>query len=383
MRWAVRLLVSLVVLLALTYGAAWLTTDRFGVSRALVWREADTADIDRFPDRAVTAGSNVMELPEGEPLDLSSIWPVSEPESFLEDTGTTAFLVVQDGAIRYEGYFNAARPDDLRTSFCVAKSVTSTLIGLAIADGVIGSVDDPITGYIPELLQPDHRFADITIRHLLTMSSGLGYVERSTPWSDDTQTYYGTDLRRTALSAKVQEAPGQTFLYNNYNPLLEGLILERATGQSVSDYLSERLWQPMGAEADASWSLDSDRSGFEKMESGLNAVARDYARFGLLFVNGGRVGDRQVVPRGWVELATSRGEETRPHPGYGLHWWTGDFAGTALPDAHAMAAGNLGQLVYVAPDAAVVVVRLGDDYGIDDWPARFAQIVEHVRTDAA
>jgi CubicO group peptidase (beta-lactamase class C family) len=135
MRWAVRLLVSLVVLLALTYGAAWLTTDRFGVSRALVWREADTADIDRFPDRAVTAGSNVMELPEGEPLDLSSIWPVSEPESFLEDTGTTAFLVVQDGAIRYEGYFNAARPDDLRTSFSVAKSVTSTLIGLAIAAG--------------------------------------------------------------------------------------------------------------------------------------------------------------------------------------------------------------------------------------------------------
>lgn len=111
-----------------------------------------------------------------------------------------------------------------------------------------------------------------------TGSSGLKYDEGSLPWTDDTLTYYGTDLRKVALSAKIADSPGETFRYNNYNLLLEGLILERATGQSVTAYLSSRLWKPMGADATASWSLDSAGSGFEKMESGLNALARDFAR---------------------------------------------------------------------------------------------------------
>ncbi|MFA9431762.1 serine hydrolase domain-containing protein [Egicoccus sp. AB-alg2] len=383
MRLPVRLLLAALLLTGVVYAGAWATVDRYGASRAIAWLGADTGDVERFPSRAVPRGGPVLELPPGPTLDLAAAWDVDDADALLEQTQTAAFLVVHDGRLRYEHYLGDNGPEVLRTSFSVAKSVVSTLIGLAIDDGAIQSLDEPITDFVPELLDRDARFADITVRDLLTMSSGLSYVERSLPWSDDAQTYYGTDLRATALSARVDHRPGEQFLYNNYNLLLEGLVLERATGAPVAEYLSARLWGPMGAEADATWSLDSDRSGFEKMESGLNAVARDYARFGLLFANGGRVGDRQVVPPAWVELATSRGEETRPHPGYGLHWWTGDFAGTALPDGHAMAAGNFGQFVYVAPDAAVVVVRLGDDHGTDDWPARFAQIVEHVRTDAA
>ncbi len=378
MRWVGGVGLSLVLGYAVVYGAARATTDRFGASRAIVWLGADTDDIHRFPSRAIPAGGDVLELPAGEPLDLSAVWPAGDPESFLEDTGTAAFLVVQDGAIRYEGYFNGTGPEDLRTSFSVVKSAVSTLIGLAIADGAIGSVDDPITDYIPELVERDPRFADITIRHLLTMSSGLRYVERSLPWSDDVQTYYGTDLRSTALSAKVVEPPGRTFLYNNYNLLLEGLILERATGRQVSDYLSEALWRPMGAEADASWSLDSQWSGFEKMESGLNAVARDYARFGLLFANDGRAEGRQVLPAEWVRLATSRGAGTGPADFYAFHWWTGRSNGEPLPEGHFMAVGNFGQFVYVAPDRDLVIVRLGDDWGTEDWPGLLAEIASRL-----
>jgi CubicO group peptidase (beta-lactamase class C family) len=368
MRRVGRAVLVVVLLLGAVYGGAWVTTDRFGASRAIAWLEADTGDIDRFPARVVPAGLHARELPVGAPLDLVGIWPEGDPGDFLARTETTAFLIVQDGAIRYEEYLGGTGPQDLRTSFSSVKSVVSTLIGLAIEDGAIGSVDDPIVAYVPELADRDPRFTDITIRDLLTMSSGLRYVERSLPWSDDAQTYYGTDLRGTALSARVERPPGEAFLYNNYNLLLEGLILERATGQGVADYLSERLWQPMGAEADASWSLDSTWSGFEKMESGLNAIPRDYARFGLLFADGGRVGDRQVVPEEWVAAATARGEGSGPVAYYGFHWWTGSFDGTLLPDGHFLAAGNFGQYVYVAPDRGAVIVRLGDAYGASDWP---------------
>ena len=365
-------------LMLLVYAGAWATTGRYGASRAIAWLEADTGDVARFPARAVPAGRHVVGLPAGAPLDLQDAWRVEDPEAFLRETRTAAFLVIQDGVLRYERYFHGTQPTDLRTSFSAVKSVVSTLVGMAVAEGAIRSLDDPVTMYVPELLDRDRRYGDITIRHLLTMSSGLRYVERSTPWSDDAQTYYGTDLRRTALSSPVVGPPGERFVYNNYNLLLEGVILERATGMAVSDYLATRLWQPMGAEADATWSLDSHDSGFEKMESGLNAVARDYARFGLLFANDGRVAGEQVVDEEWVRLATSSRRTGGPADFYAFHWWTGAFDGAPLPDGHFMAVGNLGQFVYVAPDRDVVIVRLGDDYGTDDWPALLADLASRL-----
>lgn len=373
-RWLIRAVAAVLVVALAGYGFAWATVDRFGTSRAIAWLESDTGDIHRFPAREVPAGEDALELPPGEPLDLATAWGMDDPEAFLDETGTTSFLVVQGGAIRYERYFHGSGDDDLRTSFSVAKSVVSTLIGLAVADGHISSVDDPVTTYVPELLEKDPRFADVTVRHLMTMSGGLCYSEDGMPWSDDAQTYYGTDLRRTALSAEVCGPPDERFLYNNFNPLLEGLVLERATGTTVSDYLARRLWQPMGAEADASWSLDSERSGFEKMESGVNAVARDYARFGLLFAREGRAGERQVVPAEWVAQATSGTAAEGATDSYAFHWWTGPSTQDRFPEGHALAWGNFGQFVYVAPDRDLVIVRLGDDYGVDDWPERLAQL---------
>lgn len=371
-------LLALVCMLLVGYVTAWVTIDRYGASRAVVWLAADTGDVDRFPSRTIGAGDARVQLPAGEPLDLAAVWPDDDPEGFLDATGTVAFLVVQDGMIRYERYAHGADETELRTSFSVAKSVVAVLIGLAIEDGAIGAVDDPITDYLPELLERDPRFAHITVRHLLTMSSGLRYVERFHPWSDSAKTYYATDLRATALSARIEGRPGEEFLYNNYNLLLEGLILERATGMPVADYLAERLWQPMGAESDATWSLDSEASGFEKMESGLNASARDYARFGMLVANHGRVGDRQVVPAAWLDQATRAADAGGPVDFYALHWWTGTPHGHVFPDGHALAWGNFGQFIYVAPDRKLVIVRLGDDYGTHDWPTRLADLARNL-----
>ncbi len=361
--------------LALAYGIAVISTGSSQFARAIVWLDADTGDIDRFPSRVIPAST---ESPIPTALDNSiadaaqrlapNLGIPGDLDSFLAETDSTAFLVIHDGVLIHEWYGDGIERETLQTSFSVAKSFLSTLIGLAIADGSIGSVDDPITEYVPELLERDARFGDITLRHLITMSSGLAYEEAMTPWSDAANTYYSPDLRATALSAVITEAPGHTWLYNNYNPLLLGMALERATGQSVSDYMSSELWGPLGAEGDASWSLDSEASGLEKLESGVNARAIDFARFGLMVLNDGMVDGEQVVPQGWLREATAVDTTTDPADFYQYFWWVYPQQGApADVKADVAAQGNFGQFIYVAPNENMVLVRLGRDDGGVAW----------------
>jgi hypothetical protein len=162
-------------------------------------------------------------------------------EDYLDASGTTAFLVIHDDKLLYERYFNGYDETSVNTSFSMAKSFASALVGIAIDEGHIKSVDVPITNYIPELLEKDKRFRSVTIRNLLTMSSGIKYEEGGDlPWSeeaDDTKTYYATNLRKLALNSRIEGEPGEYFEYNNYNPLLVGLILERATKMPVARYM--------------------------------------------------------------------------------------------------------------------------------------------------
>jgi CubicO group peptidase (beta-lactamase class C family) len=306
-------------------------------------------------------------------------------DEFLRETDTLSFLVVDDDELVYERYLDGAVPDARQTSFSVAKSFVSTLVGIAIDEGLIGSVEDPVTDYVPELAKRDPRFARITLRHLLTMTSGLRCEEQSLPlpWGDDVDTYYGTDLRDLALSeTEIVNPPGGGWLYNNYNPLLLGLVLERATGMSVSQYMATRLWQPLGAEADATWSLDSQDSGFEKMESGLNATPADYARFGLLFLHDGEWNGTRIVSKDWVREATTT-DTSDASPGdyyfadnYQCFWWI-----DTMRPGRFYGLGNFGQYIYVAPDAGTVIVRNGADWGVDNdtWVGLFRDIADRLR----
>ncbi len=187
------------------------------------------------------------------------------------------------------------------------------------------------------------------------------------------------DLRDLALSrTRIVSPPGVAWQYNDYNPLLLGLVLERATGTSVSDFMATRLWQPLGAEAAATWNLDSERSGFEKLESGLNARPVDYARFGLLFLHNGRWNARQIVSADWVTAATSA--DTTPdsayYHGYRYFWWL-----DVERPGRFYALGKYGQYVYVAPDADAVVVRFGRDWGVTNstWIATFREIADQLK----
>jgi CubicO group peptidase (beta-lactamase class C family) len=391
------------VLLVVVMTAAAATTDRFYLSRVIAWREADFHDFERFPSRPVPAGSEQFSFkpaPEKPPGYLRTVTyrrdapdpttdhesmatplasvggkEVSEPlDKFLADTDTTAFLVVHDDALLYEGYFNGYDRQSTQTSFSTAKSFVSALVGIAVEEGYIESVEDPITKYIPELKGP--RMDKITIRHLLTMSSGLKYSGEGGgggPFGDDAKTYYDPNLRDLALTVEPGVEPGTRWEYNNYHPLLLGMILERATGRSVATYLSQKIWQPVGMEADGSWSLDSKEDGFEKMESGLNGRAIDFAKFGSLYLNRGEWDGKRVVPASWVEESTRMDTTTDPADFYQYFWWVD----VVHPErGRFMARGNYGQFIYVVPDKDLVIVRFGEDWGYNRWPELLRSIAD-------
>jgi CubicO group peptidase (beta-lactamase class C family) len=225
-------------------------------------------------------------------------------------TGTVALLVIQGDRLLIERYGDGYERASMCTSFSVAKSVTSALIGIALEERLIRALDDPVTRYLPDLRQAF--WQSITLRHLVSMTSGLQYNGRGfLPWQDEPRVYYSLDLRWVARGARYGEMPDQRFHYDNYNVILLGMVLERVTGAPVSRYLEDRIWKKIGMEYPASWSLDSEKHGMEKMESGLNARAVDFAKFGRLYLRGGDWNGRQIVPERWVIESTTRAQLVR------------------------------------------------------------------------
>lgn len=381
-----RRVAAALALAAALYGGLHLLIPYSQLARALVWRDSDVGDIDRFPSRVVEDGPGTFVFAERDPSDPpASIDTVRLPGEgggtvalplarFLHDRETDAFLVIRSDTLLYEAYFGGFADTALHTSFSVAKSFTSALVGAALDRGLIGSIHDPVTRYLPELIETDSSYREITLHHLLTMSSGIGFDDRMLPWSDPAATYYAPDLRGTALGKEVEGRPGHRFRYNNYNPLLVGMVLERTADTTVSAFLSATIWRRIGMEADGSWSLDS-RDGFEKMESGLNARARDFARFGRLYLNEGAWEGRQVLPRAWVLASTRADSPGDPSVRYQHYWW---IHPREEGRDRFYAEGDHGQFVYVAPDVGLVFVRLGRGYAGIDWPSLFRSLSDRV-----
>jgi len=343
------------------------------VNRLLRWGNADVYDYQKFPERMLEMSDIPFEFSlnldeEVVRTQFEGSSNIDDFDSFLEKNRTQAFIVVQDDAILYERYFNGASRDSTVTSFSTAKSFTSALVGIAISEGYISNVDDPITDYLPELVERDHAFDGITIRDLLMMSSGIKYSEPP----DNATTYYYPDLRQLALEkTKIIDPPGSNFHYNNYHPLLLGMILERSTGSTVADYLGEKIWSPIGMEYPGSWSLDE--RGFEKMESGINGRAIDFAKFGRLFLNNGSWDGVQVVPDEWVTESTQADRSINYQNyyyddfifaygrGYYKYMWWGLQRNAQNYDF--MALGNHGQCIYISPIKNLIILRFGESYG--------------------
>jgi CubicO group peptidase (beta-lactamase class C family) len=292
---------------------------------------------------------------------------------FMDRTFTNAFLVIREGRIVYEQYRNNSDDRTRFISFSMAKSITSILIGIAIDKGLIHSIEDPVTDYAPEL--NGTAFDGTTIRDLLEMRSGTDYEERYDFGENPSlaaQVFEKTlvqNVRRFADFARETQRryePGEQFNYSTLDTAVLGLVLERAAEQPLATFTQTNLWEPVGMEFDGFWLLDGAPGvGRELNGMGYNAALRDFGRLGLMMLNGGRVGDRQIVSSDWVEQSTrfvpiEEGDVPAPGVGYGFQWWFPERASAFA------ALGLQGQYIYVDKPSNTVIVKLshfppGDD----------------------
>ncbi len=315
---------------------------------------ANITDHKIFPYTPVATGDSLYEFPVATQSPLATMKVTTKGvERNLTDwldvvTSTTAFLIVQHDSIIYEEYFEKYGPEDIATIFSVSKSVTSLLTGIAVDEGAIADLNDPVTKYIPELLEGAPEFQRLTIRHLLDMRSGLKYTESyGSPFANMAKLYYGTNQLRQLSKLKFAHEPGTYHAYQSGTTALLGIVVERATGMDLGQYLEAKVWQPMGMEFPATWSLDDKRHRSAKGYSGLNTTARDLAKIGQLYLNGGEWRGRQIVSREWVRQSTT---PNMANDGYQFQWYSvtdtyEDEAGETVyyPDSLAAvaAAGNL------------------------------------------
>jgi CubicO group peptidase (beta-lactamase class C family) len=350
------------------------------LGRYIVYNVPDVNDYKIFPSRKIYTNTekfcfatdnncNAQEFPKFVAQYNKHIVPL---DSFLKKKRTLAFLVIHKDTIIYEKYFNQCDQSSIIPSFSVAKSVTSTLIGCAIDDGYIQSIEQPITDFLPEMKHKG--FEKVKIRHLLQMTSGIDFKEGPFHLKNSTaEFYYGIKLRRKACSLRLKNEPGEKFEYSSGNTQLLGLILERALkSKTVTEYLQERIWQPLGMEYDASWSIDREKYGFEKTFCCLNARARDYAKIGRLYMNKGNWNGTQIISEDWVNEATKIDTEDGSAWNYQYSWWIASDKGDFY------ARGMLGQFVYVNPQKELIIVRLGERGAGVDWPKMFMSIADEI-----
>jgi CubicO group peptidase (beta-lactamase class C family) len=364
---------------------------RITSSRSDDYRNYGSQPIDKAPTAFHFAPGNRDEIPATVEYEEGKAVKRVALSELLRSTGTHAFIVARDNQVLYEGYFNGFERDSVCTSWSLAKSFTSALVGMAISEGYIKSLDDPITNYLPEL--KDRGFDAITIRNLLTMGSGIQYRIGFFPWDEFVLAGYYPNLRQLLLSdLKIMEPPGQSFHYNNFNTELIGMILERTTGRAPSQYLQEKIWKPIGAEYPATWSIDSEEDGFELTPILLNARAIDFAKFGRLYLNNGSWDGKQVIPQHWVVESTTRDpNDSRPwetfarwqdQGGYYKYFWWG--VSQSSGDYSFMGIGTYGQFIFVSPKTRVVIVRMADNDGIAPpyWREVFQYIADQIdKTD--
>lgn len=350
------------------------------LGRGLIYLYPDIDDHKRFPSNYMHAHNKPFVFYKGFIGNNSiphSVMINGKPrpfEEFLVLNKTVAYLIIKEDSIIYERYLMNKDSSSVIPSFSMAKSYTSALIGCAIKDGLIQSVDEPITNYIPEL--KPNGFDSITIRHLLQMTSGIKFKESyKDPFGEAAKLYYGNDAKKYCKELELIETPGTQFRYNSGNTQLLGWVLQRALkGETITHYLDRRIWFRLEPEFDGSWSVDKSENGLEKTFCCLNATARDFAKFGRLYLNNGMWNGKEIIPAEWVK------ESLRPElkdggvDYYKYQWWIRNKNGE---DAF-MAWGHLGQYIYVYPSKKLIIVRLGEDYGNVNWPALFSDYARNM-----
>ena len=270
-----------------------------------------------------------------------------------EETKTKSFLVIKNDSIVFEKYFDDHKSTSLSNSFSVVKSIVTSMLFKAIMEGKIKGLDQPLSDYFEEY--KEGLASELTVGDLASMSSGMKWSEKYYSVINITSESYFTDnIRSVVLRQNIIDKPGQSFRYSSGDTQLLGMVIEKATGTTLTNYLSEKFWQPMGAENSALWQIDSAKSGMEKAYCCIASTARDFARFGKLFINKGKWNDEMILDPSYIDLSINPVFEDSPYYGYG--WWLYNYEGKKVFTMN----GHLGQFVISFPDENIIIVRQGD-----------------------
>ena len=372
-----RIIAAVVLLIAAAVAIDWTFWYRFATIR-----DQNSVSIPGWISPTATVEGDFREALAGvDPAErVLSPSAVAELVDYAEQLESFSLIVHHGGGIQFEAYWREFGPDDVTETLSMAKSVLALTFGFAVEDGSIGSIDDPVTAYISEWEGTDKE--RLTIRHVLHMASGLEHFQfdyrlLQDPYNKAIRLFIGPDMENAILRFDLTEAPGTAFNYNSANTQLLLLILERATGRAYADYVSEKLWRPLGAKPATLW-MDRD-GGMPKAYAFFQARPRDWLRIGLAIRNEGVVDGRQVIPAEWLALMFA---PSPTNPKYGLQTWIGSphvterfynrntlfgvkQAEPFLADDVVFFDGGGGQRVYVIPSADLVIVRTG--MASPDW----------------
>jgi len=320
-----------------------------------------------FPTRVIKAGGKVQPLPKSDKA-LPAVTFMSAGKKYdLVDyfvlNQVVAMIILKDGKMIFEHYDRGVTDKTHWMSMSIAKSFVSTMVGAAIKDGAIKSLDDMVVTYLPQL--KGSAYEGVSVRNILMMSSGVKWNEMYTDPNSDRRKYLEIQIASNKQGAifdlmkSLSKAapPGTVFNYNTGETILVGEVLRAATKKNLTDYCSEKIWKPLGMEADAFWVLDSP-NGHEVAGMGMNAVARDYARFGQFILDGAVVNGKKIVPDWWFAEATSPKERGGKTVYYGYQWWPIDPAKGAIHAGAYEGWGIHGQHLYINPKEKLVILAL-------------------------
>ena len=360
---------SLLVLLLLSFGTLFsqpiVPVDR--INKAMENMEETYLNMTSyFRYKTLNKSENPFVFPRKENILLPEIFECDGEQfglsHYLDSSYTQGFLVIQADTITYENYWRGQKEYSTHISWSVAKSFTSALFGIAMEEGHIKSVEERVDSYVPIL--KGSGFEGVLIRDVLEMSSGIGFDETYSDPNSDINRWWngfmkGESQDEFAATLKNELLPGTYNRYISINTHVLGMILVKATGKSITDYMQEKLWAPLGTEYDAFWLTDAE--GMEMVLGGLNATLRDYAKLGQLYLHKGRFRDKQIVPAAWIEKSVNpSAEHLQPHSknssspefGYGYQWWIPDGE-----EGEIMAIGVFNQYIYINPTTKTVIVK--------------------------
>jgi len=376
--------IKLVIISIIIIGIGFIVfTDNY-YGRLIRWNIPDIYDYQKFPSITIEKPNNPYLIPARIDKELFSKFQFEREGESIDDfakllalTKTNAFIVIQNDTIIYEKYLNGRKRESLCKAFSASKSILSILIGIAIDEGHIKSINDPLKKYINDFRNVE--LGDITIKQCLNQTTGIKYNGKMSFFSDKPKFYYTINVRELIKGVELENKPGTKWSTDEYSILLLGAVLENATGESISYYLQEKIWKQIGMEYSATFSIDSKEHKFEHVADGLNATAIDFAKIGLLLLKKGQWNNKQITPEKWISESVSLPESSvtdRNGLNYKYLWWikrkNGDFH----------AAGHFGQYIFVSPRSNTVIVRYGERKGgVSWWYDIFPTIVDELNKE--